>query len=137
MFELLVAVFVVAVTLVALLGLVTGAIGNSTFAGERTQAAKYTQQAVEWLRAQRDADWAVFSGRGSEAGTTYCLNGLDWNTGGCSSAELIDAKFKREVVLIYDSAAESVEAQIITSWSDASGLHESKATTNFTNWRTR
>lgn len=138
MFELLIAIFVVAITLVAFLGLVTGSIGNSTFSKERSQAGSYTQEAVEWLRSQRDSDWAAFTARASATGTTNCLQTLSWSGSACGSASYISGtRFIREVTLIYNATAEQVEARVVTRWTDSSGLHESKATTYLTNWRTK
>jgi len=135
MFELLVAVFVVGITLTALLGLVTNSIGNTSFSRERTQAAKFTQEAVEWLRSERDSDWGVFKARSSPAGTVYCLQSLSWTS---SCGTIANSPFSREVTLINDPAdPDLVEARIKTSWQDANGTHESRVTTYFTNWRTR
>jgi Tfp pilus assembly protein PilV len=140
MFELLVAVFVIALTLTALVSLVTSAVGNTTFSRERTQASKFTQAAVEWLRAQRDDDWGAFKGKGNPSGITYCLRDLAWNTGSCSSSQALqDTNLFREATIIYNSASnpDSVEARVVTSWVDSNGTHESRVTTYFTNWRTR
>lgn len=134
MFELIVAVFVVGLTLTAIVTLVTNAISNSTFSKERTQAAKYTNEAVEWLREQRDLDWGQFKGRASGSGTTHCLPNLNW---GQSCTIIAGTVFTRTAVLILAPSGESVEARVVTSWSDQSGQHESRVTTSLTNWRTK
>jgi Tfp pilus assembly protein PilV len=136
MFELLIAVFVIAISLTAVVGLVVRTVGNTTFSKERTEAGKQTQEAVEWLRAERDNDWAIFATRGSASGRNYCLQNLSWNS---SCAPIPGTSFEREATLYYDAAAnpDLVEARVVTSWSDSSGLHESRVSTSFTNWRTR
>jgi type II secretory pathway pseudopilin PulG len=141
MFELLVAVFVIAISLVAILGLVTGAIGNTTFSKERTQANKFTQEAAEWLRSERDTNWLTFKGKGDADGNKYCLPDLMYwptaTTGTCG-ATIPNTNFTREAILIYNSSdPDIVEARIITSWTDSSGKHDSTVVTYFTNWRTR
>jgi hypothetical protein len=133
MFELLVAVFVVGITLVALVALAARSIGNTTFSRERTQVSKYTQEAAEWLRAERDAGWGVFRARANGGSMSYCLPSLSW-TVGCTP--IAGTNFSREVEITEESL-ETVRADVVVSWSDSSGAHESRVTTYFTNWRTR
>lgn len=130
MFELLVAVFVIAIVLTALVSLVSTTVGNTTFSRERTQAANYTQEAVEWLRSERDKDWGVFRTR---AGSTYPLGDLNWASSGSTVA---DTGFERQVELV-ELNPNTIEARVVTSWADSTGAHESRVTTYFTNWRTR
>lgn len=139
MFELLVAVFVIGITLTALVSLVSTSLRNTGFSRERTTAGNYTQEAVEWLRRERDADWGTFTSRASASGTTYCLNALAWGENSCGSGTIPETPFTREVVLIYNSAADPnrVEARVTTTWTDSQGSHESSVNTYFTNWRTR
>src|SRR3989304_1422306 len=91
MFELLVAVFVIALTLTALVGLVSTSISNTNFSRERTLASKYTQEAVEWLRQERDISWAAFI---TQAGVR-CLGSLSWSSGCAISG----TAFSRQVTL--------------------------------------
>lgn len=139
MFELLVAVFVIALSLTAVVSLVTTSIGNTTFSRDRSVAAKSTQEAVEWLRAERDADWGVFRTRGSAGGSRYCLPDLSWHSGQGTCSPMSGTALRREVLLFYNAATDpdSVEARVVTSWSDSTGTHESRITTYLTNWRTR
>lgn len=139
MFELLIAVFVIAITLTAVVSLVTNSISNTTFSRDRTLASKYTQEAVEWLREQRDADWGAFRNRASAGGSTYCLHNLNWNSGSCSDTQyIVDTNLRRQITLLLSSSdPNTVEARVVTSWVDQSGTHESRITTYFTNWRTR
>jgi len=139
MFELLVAVFVIALSLTAIVSLVTTSIGNTTFSRDRSVAAKSTQEAVEWLRAERDQDWGVFRTRGSANGSPYCLPDLSWNNGQGICAPLPGTNLRREVLLIYNAGSDpdTVEARVVTSWVDSAGTHESRITTYLTNWRTR
>ncbi len=119
-----------------MVGLASRSIGNTTFSREKTQAAKYTQEAVEWLRGQRDVDWGVFRLKGSPSGTNYWLQTLAWSA---SSSPITGTAFTRQAIIIYNAAAnpDVVEARVVTSWSDSAGTHESRVTTYFTNWRTR
>ena len=138
LFELLVAVFITAVTLVTLLSLVGSSVSNSTLARDRSEAVRYTNEVTEWLRSERDANWTTFISRATASGRTYCLQNLLWSaTGTC--VPITGTKFTRELTLIYDAAADPnvVEARVVTTWSDSSGTHESRSTTKLTNWRTQ
>lgn len=139
MFELLIAVFVIGIALTAIVSLVTTSISNTSFSRDRTLAAKYTQEASEWLREQRDLDWGQFTARGSAGGSSYCLQTLTWDQGNCSETEYIaDTTMVREVTLVYPaSSPDTVEARITTYWQDSSGRHESRISTYFSNWRTK
>lgn len=137
LFELLVAVFITAVTLVSLLSLVGSSISNSTLARDRSEAVRYTNEVTEWLRSERDAGWTAFIARGSSTGRIYCLQSLSWSTTTPCGA-IAGTKFIRELTLIYNAALDPnvVEARVVTTWSDSGGTHESRATTKLTNWRT-
>lgn len=135
----MVAVVVTALTLVAIVSLVGSTVSNTTFSRDRTQAARLTGEALEWIRAERDFDWPEFAARGSATGTTYCLNSLAWNfAGSCGGGVIQDTVFTREVTLIYDAIADPdrVEIRIVTTWNDSAGSHESRLSTYLTNWRT-
>ncbi len=137
MFELLVAVFAVGFTLVALIGLVGRSVGNSAFGKERSQAARLTQEAIEWLRSERDEDWMVFYNRSSGSGVCYCLRSLDWVSTSCSACENIEGVSMRRTATLRRLDSSNVQAEVVTTWNDATGAHESRVTTYFTNWRTR
>lgn len=135
MFEILVAVFVVAISLTAVVSLATNALSNTTFSKDRTLAAKHTQDAVEWLRAERDRDWGVFLARATAGGREYCLSLLRWDA---SCANIEGTNLDRRVTLIISTSdPNTIEARVVTTWVDQSGTHESRVSTYFTNWRTR
>jgi len=143
MFELIVAIGVVSVTLVAIVGLVSATIANSTFTKNRTFAARHTNDAIEWVREQRDAGFSQLASRGSSTGSYYCVPTLNWpaSAGQCSSSasnQIPGTNFFREVRLIYNagSSPNEVEVQAATYWKDSSGSHESRASTIVSNWRT-
>lgn len=136
LFELMVAVMVIGVTLVALTGLVSTSISNNTFSKNRTQAENYTTEAMEWLRAQRDESWGTFLSY-SNPPATYCMQTLTLSVKrNCADDEFItDTILVREAELVYISD-NSVEVRLRTRWTDSKGTHESRASTKLTNWRT-
>lgn len=144
LFEVVIAIAVTGITLVAIIGLVGSTINNSSFSRDRTLAARHTSQAYEWLRLRRDQDWGDFLSWTSPTGKIYCLNNLpDYptspSTGACSGTQTIPGTpFYREMILTYDQLTDpnSVDIEISTTWTDSSGLHESRVSTTLTNWRT-
>jgi type II secretory pathway pseudopilin PulG len=139
LFEVVVAVGVFALVIAAIVGLSTSSIRNTTFSRNNALATRYSQEAVEWLRTERDTDWVAFHDR--IAASPYCLSDLSWvNTGGCDSLNELDAVaytiFFREVDLSEDTPT-SITATVTTSWTDSQGTHQVETSTVFTDWRVR
>ena len=125
--------------LVALVSLGAVSIRNTSFARNSTLATRYSQEATEWLRGQRDSDWTTFI---TKIGT-WCVSSSppSWPAvaSSCSSADYISQTgiFLREVSISYDSLNDMVSANIKVTWSDAQGIHDIKSDTFFTNWKTQ
>jgi len=130
--EVLIALAVATIVVLALVKAVTVAIRNASFARSQVSATKYAQEAMEWLRAERDKKWSDFSDR---AGATYCLNQLSWPApSGCLPSSFItDTSFQRELVLT-DLGLDKIEAKVEVSWEDAKGIHKSQLFSYFTDW---
>jgi len=74
MFEVVLALFIITMIIVAVVILSTASISNSLFSRNKTLANKYSQEAIEWLRSQRESNSATFI---TSANTPiYCLNSL-------------------------------------------------------------
>ncbi len=140
LFEVVLALGVVTIILVALVTLAALSIRNTTFSKNRNSATRYSQETVEWLRGQRDDDWTTFAVRAQTP--TWCLPTLDWDTaliGRCGAGPgdfVLGTIFKREVSFTIIDAT-TIEAVIKVYWDDAQGTHETRTSTNFTNWRAR
>ncbi len=137
MFEVVLALFIITMIIVAVVILSTASISNSLFSRNKTLANKYSQEAIEWLRSQRESNSATFI---TSANTPiYCLNSLVFtNVGLCSDAEIITGTiFKRELTFSKSviSTKNIISATIVTSWSDSKGLHQARAVTNFSDIR--
>lgn len=139
LFEVILALALVALIIVALVALVANSIRNSSFSKNKTYATRHTQTASEWLRGQRDEDWDVFSTNFLFCPTpphVRCLNTLVWgNCGTCGDTEFIDNLFKREVSFS-DIEVNSVTVEVRTYWLDSQGTHEVRSSTILTDWRT-
>lgn len=115
----------------ALIGIVTLSVKNSSFSASQTAATRYAQEAIEWLRQERDKAWDDFAGRSDQ---TWCIVSLDWNTPTACGGQRIDGAYEREVVLETQGAS-TVQAEVTVSWADSAGVHEARVTTQLTNWR--
>jgi len=141
LFEVVVALAIVTLIVVAIITLAASSIKNSSFARNKETAARYSQEATEWLRGQRDNDWAIFASHAVVSpGLTWCLSSLVWpgTTGPCSESSYIgDTFFTREVVVSYPDPLNlnNVQVDVATYWTDSSGDHEVKTSTFFANWK--
>lgn len=135
--EALVAFMVATMVIVALVAAVTVSLSRSQFVKERTQAEKYAQEGLEWVRAERDINWTRISTRATAApGSTYCLNNLTWPAmpSNCVGTYITGTNFTREAVLT-NLAANRVQLRIIVSWQEGGRTHTSDQTTILTNWK--
>ncbi len=139
LFEVVIALAISALIIVALVSLVTNAIRNATFAKNSTLASRYAQEATEWLRGQRDSDIEIFTM--NIATPTWCLKDLSWSQSGtCGLNDVIaGTPFIREAVFTNSTlnGKTLIEADVTVSWEDSQGAHEVKSATNFTDWRQR
>lgn len=137
MFEVVLALFIITMIIVAVVILSTNAISNSLFSRSKTQASRYSQEAVEWLRRERENNSKTF-GVVTNTGT-YCLVALNFsNTGTCAANEIItNTIFKREVNFSTRlvSSKTIITATVITSWQDSKGYHEVRSSTDFSDIR--
>lgn len=136
LFEVVLSLAVITVVVVALIILASNAIRNTTFSKNRTLATRSSQEAMEWLRGERDADWDAFSVRALIP--TYCLPSLSWtqaSIGTCSDTEVIAGTLLKREISFTSVAADNIEVNVIVYWEDAQGLHEVRSATNLTDWR--
>ena len=135
--EVLTALAVVLLVIVALIRATTISMRSSGFSKAQAQATAYAQEAIEWIRAERDKDW---NGISSRAGLTFCLNSesLSWSAEGVCPADdyLLGGRFKREATLTnIGGTGNQIEVEVIVSWQEAGGEHHSQVNTYLTNWR--
>jgi len=143
LFEVVFTAGVAALILVAVASLAAVSVRNSGFSKNNAMAAKYAQEQIEWLRAQRDSSWDNFVGNINSS----CSDNFSWG-GDCPVGELFTRRadfrcaFYNEStgVVTKDCGADPVEINIVyvevsVVWSDSNGTHESRSLTNFSNWR--
>lgn len=129
MFEVVIALFIIAMVIVGIVSLSTVSLSNSLFSRNKTLAGKYSQEAIEWLRSQRETDFAAFK---LNASGTRCLNTLAFTIPPCQP---INSLFKRQVTFTVTTNPTVIKAEVVTSWDDSKGTHQSTAVTEFTDIR--
>lgn len=133
-FEVVLALALVTIVLVALVTLAAVSIRSATFSKTKSTATSLSQEAIEWLRGQRDAGWSDFVSKG--ATTNWCLPSLDWNRPGlCNSTNVVSGTqiIRQATLTIIDSS--TIQADIKASWSDSQGSHQISTSTYFTKWK--
>lgn len=129
--EIVVGVGLVSMVLVAMVSAITYSLANIQQAKSKAEATQYAQDAIEWLRNQRDnLGWTGFS---THAGNTYCLNDLNWSTPTNCSGFTLKNIYKREVTLIADSA-DKITAALNMQWQRGTQTKTVAVTTVYTNW---
>ncbi|EKE05832.1 MAG: hypothetical protein ACD_19C00176G0054 [uncultured bacterium] len=129
MFEVVIAIFIIAMIIVGVVSLTTISVSNSVFSRNKTLAGKYSQEAIEWLRSQREANFTTFK---TNAVGTRCLNTLTFTAPPC---QFINTIFKRQVTFTTTTNPTIIKAEVITSWTDSKGTHQAVSTTEFTDIR--
>ena len=140
MFELVVAIAICALIIVAIVSLTTNSIRNSSYSKNKALAATYAQQATEWLRGQRDSNINTFIGIATTP--AWCLQELDFTQPAINPAvncteKIMDTPFVRWVSFntSLQGGKTVVEADITVSWVDSQGTHTIKSATSFSDWR--
>ncbi len=102
--EAVVGTALVTLVLTALVAAISYSLSSSQNSKQRALATKYAQEAVEWLRGERDTNWFDFYSRAGEASAAvYCLDTLDWvgNNGACGSSDYIPGtNLRRQISLL-------------------------------------
>lgn len=146
LFEVIVAVGMVAIILMGIVSLAASSVRNSSFSRNNTLATKYAQEEIEWLREQRDTSWTDFL---DSINTGSCSGSFSWGSG-CQ----IDNLFVRNATFVCsyfdviipatspvacDSLsspmANIVDITVSVSWQDAQGEHAVTLTNRLTNWQ--
>ncbi len=149
MIELLVAVGVVVLVLVAVSTGVSVSVRNTRFSSEKSVTVRYAQEAVEWLRNQRDIlGWRAFyealDNDNVGGSLKYCLQGLGDTSQdfidllhdefGCDQSQLIDNVYAREADLVLDPSGNEIEVSVSVSWDDGSGNKVTTVKSTLRDW---
>lgn len=140
LFEVVVALAISTLVIIAVVSLAALSIRNTNYSKDKVSASKYAQEATEWLRNQRDADFETF--QTNALTSTWCLRNLGFTQAGIcdSSSKISETNFYREVTFTNDltpTGETLIEAQVRVYWQDSQGSHEVINSTEFTDWRQR
>jgi Tfp pilus assembly protein PilV len=139
LFEVVMAIAISALIIVAIVSLTSNSIQNSSYSKDKTLAATYVQEANEWLRGQRDSDINVFVGH--VVTPIWCLKDLNWTLpGACVESNITGTPFSRQATFTVTTDVNGknfIEADVTVSWSDAKGIHEVTSATDFSDYRQR
>ncbi|HCM37051.1 MAG: hypothetical protein UV61_C0030G0004 [Candidatus Gottesmanbacteria bacterium GW2011_GWB1_43_11] len=120
--EAVIAIGISTMVLVSLITAVRFALANAQYTRNKTQATKYTQEAVEWLRSQRDLDWATFYTYAQ--GSQFCLNDLVvaslTSQVACASGINITGTIFTRSATLTASGADKVLVNVIVTWMQSS-----------------
>lgn len=131
LFEVVFAVGIMAIILVAVVALAAKSVKNSDLSGANASATKYAQGAVEWIRSQRDANWTNLT---SHVGTNCLVGNPLSGWGGALPCPITgDTTFRRRAILTSINPS-TIDAAVEVSWTDSSGIHTVRSVTRFTNW---
>ena len=136
LFEVIVALAVITLIVVTVVAVAGTSIRNVSFARNNEHATRFSQEAIEWVRSERDSGWDVFANRATQP--VWCLQTLSWpaSAGSCAGPSdripgtVITRQLELEVI-----DASNINATIRVYWSDAQGIHETRTVTTFTDWR--
>lgn len=129
LFEVLFAVGISALILISVISLSTQSVRTGDFSKNNASATKYAQEAIEWVRQQRDIlGWdAIRSGVGPER----AFGVLDLS----GSENPIPGTIFDRYLTIYGIGTDTVLVEVKVRWADGAGTHEVKNSTKLTNWR--
>lgn len=153
--EVMIFVVIISMVLVIAIGYVTNLMRTMKINEHKIIATYYAEEAREWLKGEREADWNAFSQiAGYNPATPYCFNneilltdtisqvgsGKKFPNQLCNSFVGVIGKspsiYKREITLTKDKliAPTSIEAEVVVSWYETGVLYRVPVTTKFTVW---
>lgn len=132
--ELLVALGIATLVIIALVSLATTSLSNVTFSRTQGEATRFARDGMEWLRSERDKDWEAFAER---AGNTWCLSSLSWPAGAgtCSQSLTVAGTNLRREATLASTSDTKLDAYVRVYWTDSKGDHETRLNSSFTKWR--
>lgn len=114
--EVIVALSLVAIVVLALVRVTISSIQNSSFAKNQQIATQYAQEGIENARKLKEENEVEF-----------------WSKNG-SEEEIIN-KFTRTVTYTLIEGNQKMEVQVLVTWEDTKGTHQSDLSTYLTRWK--
>jgi|SRR3989344_1337147 len=135
--EVLIAMGIVTVALLALIQVATRSVSNSGQSKRQSVATAYAQEGLEWIKRQRSVvAWSNFYDNGNLS--PYCLNTIPaawdaWSTGACGSATIAGTEYTREARLTASVVGgnQQLAAVVEVRWSEGGRTSSSRQETYF------
>lgn len=129
--EVLVFITILSIFFIAGLSVALYSLNLLKISEHKTLASYYGQEAIEWIKKEKEIDWNEFITKTSTSGKTYCLNELSWSEGSCLNFSLKNF-YKREVELISNN--NSVNVNLTVSWQEKNGINNINIKTILNLW---
>lgn len=135
--EVLVFVSVISVFFVSAAAVVSIILRNMKVTEHKLIGTRYAEEAVEWLRSEKETDWNTFVTHAPlSTGTEYCINTLTWSSATCTYT--MDNLFKRTVSVSSQQSADGfkyqVNAEVLVEWQEAGKTYQIPIDTVFSVW---
>lgn len=120
--EVLVFVSILSLFFIMAVSVTTYSIRNMKIQEHKILATRYAEEAIEWIKQEKEDDWQVFSTKdtSSGSGTNYCLNTLDWATvSDCGDSYTLGPPniFKRVLIITnFGNPVDKITANLTVSW---------------------
>jgi len=114
--EVIVALSLVVIVVLGLIKVTVVSINNAGFAKDQRTATKYAQEGLENARKEKEDNEAVF-----------------WEKSGTEEEEF--GKFNRETTYTETEENQQMHVEVVVSWEDSKGTHESRLETFLTKWK--
>lgn len=119
--EVIAGLAVMMIVILSLVTVTTVSVRNASFSRNQMLATKYAQEWIEEARNLRETQTKEVFFTGSSCDIAH--------------QPILQTVFSRERTCSLSPDGETIEVIVTVSWSDAQGTHESKLTTELTNWK--
>jgi len=129
--EILIFTSIFSLFFITVAGVVSISLMNMKINEHKIIATRYAQQAIEWLTAEKEDDWVVFTNRdtqGDSNPTTYCIGSLNWTQQrSCINPDDLFGTpgiyiREMEITDILADPVTQVNVTVTVSWQEAGGL---------------
>lgn len=136
--EVLIFITVMSLFFVSAAAVVSVVVKNMKVNEHKILGTRFAQEAVEWLRSEKEVDWNSFSERApsNDAPAEYCLNSLAWNSMPCDYS--LKTLYQRTVTL---KSIESVggykyqvDVSVMVKWNEPGRAYSVPINTTFSIW---
>lgn len=120
--EVLVFVSILSLFFITAVSVTTFSIRNLKIQEYRILATRYAEEAVEWVKQEKEDDWQLFATRDDSggSGTAYCLNSLNWdNKTDCNGSYTLGPPniFKRKLLIVNSgNPVDKISTDMTVSW---------------------